>query len=62
MDDLFTIYVGMALTDAPEEFRDKFQNELKEMLRALVGVTVLDFIGLEGGSNVDVSRHDKKCT
>lgn len=58
----FTVYVGMALTDAPEEFRVDFQNELKDNLRALEGVIVLDFVGLENGSNTDVSRHDKKCT
>lgn len=57
-----TIYVGMALTDAPDEFRVDFQNELKTKLRLLKGVTILDFVGLENGSNVDVSRHDKKCT
>lgn len=57
-----TIYVGMALTDAPDEFRVNFQDALKDALRALDSVTILDFIGLEAGSNIDVSRHDKKCT
>ena len=57
----FTIYVGMALSDAPDEFRIDFQDDLKSQLRTLAGVTVLDFVGLEGGSNTDVSRHDKKC-
>lgn len=58
----FTIYVGMALTDAPEEFRTTFQAELKSLLREIDGVRVLDFVGLENGGNTDVSRHDKKCT
>jgi hypothetical protein len=31
-------------------------------LRKISGVEVLDFIGLEKGTNIDVSRHDKKCT
>lgn len=58
----FTIYVGMALTDAPEEFRTDFQQELKRQLRNIDKVRVLDFVGLENGSNTDVSRYDKKCT
>ncbi len=58
----FTIYVGMALTDAPVEFREDFQAELKHLLRQIPGVVILDFIGLVNGSNTDVSRYDKKCT
>ena len=57
-----TIYVGMALTEAPPEFRDDFQTELKSQLRALPDVRVLDFIGLENGTALDVYKHDKMCT
>lgn len=38
-----SIYVGMALSDAPEEFTGAFQDDLKAGLRALSGVEVLDF-------------------
>lgn len=57
-----TIYVGMALTEAPDEFRNDFQAELKQALRTIEGVKLLDFIGLENGTEVDVYRHDRKCT
>lgn len=57
-----TIYVGMALTDAPKEFRNRFQVELKDRLRELPEVEVLDFVGLENGSEVDVYEYDRKCT
>lgn len=40
---MFTIYVGMALNSAPEEFTGAFQNELKGALRAVDGTEVLDF-------------------
>ncbi len=52
----------MALTDAPEEFRGMFQNELKDALRTLPDVEVLDFIGLENGTEIDVYEYDRKCT
>ena len=57
-----TIYVGMALTDAPQEFRGEFQVELKAALRNIENVEVLDFIGLENGTEVDVYEYDRKCT
>ncbi|MBY0538232.1 hypothetical protein K2P47_02430 [Patescibacteria group bacterium] len=57
-----SMYVGMALTDAPPEFRIDFQNELKSELRKLPDVTVLDFVGLEDGTAVEVYNHDRKCT
>ena len=57
-----TIYVGMALTDAPEEFRTTFQAELKTALRKISDVEVLDFVGLEKGTAADVYEYDRKCT
>ena len=57
-----TIYVGMALTDAPPEFRDFFQSELKAELRKFDDVEVFDFVGLENGTAVDVYLHDRHCT
>ncbi len=57
-----TIYVGMALTDAPKEFRNRFQTELKNQLRSLPEIEVLDFVGLENGSEVDVYEYDRACT
>lgn len=62
MTAVVTVYVGMALTEAPPEFRDGFQQELKSGLRMLPGVTVLDFVGLEGGTALDVYRHDRGST
>lgn len=58
----FQIYVGMALTEAPEEFRTTFQDEVKSALRVLDNVEMLDFIGLQGGTAVDVFKHDIACT
>lgn len=55
------IYVGLALTGAPPEFRDTFQHELKSELRRLLEVEVLDFVGLENGTALDVYLHDRKC-
>lgn len=57
-----SLYVGQALTDAPDSFRIDFQNELKQELRKLPGVEVLDFVGLENGTALDVYLHDQKCT
>ncbi len=61
-----SIYVGMALTTAPPEFRDIFQKELKEKLRLLPGVTVLDFYWVAhselGGADVEVYEWDKTQT
>lgn len=37
------VYVGMALTHAPADYRDVFQVELKEKLRRIPSVEVLDF-------------------
>jgi len=59
-----TIYVGMALTAAPVEFRDTFQYELKAKLRQLPDVEVLDFSwtkhGPEANSNISVYQLDKE--
>jgi hypothetical protein len=59
-----TIYVGMALTAAPVEFRDTFQHELKAKLRLLPDVEVLDFswtkYGPDANSNISVYQLDKE--
>ena len=57
-----TIYVGMALTDAPKEFRIRFQDELKTQLRALPDIEVLDFVGLSGSTEEEVYTYDRSCT
>ncbi|MEZ4200542.1 MAG: hypothetical protein R3B69_03070 [Candidatus Paceibacterota bacterium] len=57
-----TIYVGMALTDAPESFRTDFQRDLKRKLTEVAGVHILDFVGLEKGTAEDVYYHDRDCT
>lgn len=59
--DYKKLYVGMALTEAPEEFRGAFQAEIKKGLSTLE-VEILDFIGLENGTEVDVYNHDRTCT
>lgn len=60
--DYRKVYVGMALTEAPEEFRVNFQRELKESLGSIQGLEILDFVGLEAGTDIDVYNHDAKCT
>jgi hypothetical protein len=61
-----TIYVGMALSGAPEEFRTDFQEALKGNLRTLPNVAVLDFSwtahGPEANSDISVYELDKKNT
>jgi len=57
----FHIYVGMALNDAPLEFKGNFQQELKRKLNAIPGVVVLDFVGTENGTALDVYEHDSSC-
>ena len=50
------IYVGCALTDAPEQFKtsvEDFKNALKKM-----GYEVFDFVGLTAGTALDVYRWD----
>lgn len=56
-----TVYVGMALTGSPEEYHNAFQHELKDALRAIDGIEVIDFI--EPGQDTDeaIVAHDKKC-
>lgn len=62
-----TMYVGMGLTQAPKEFRNDFQHELKTGLRALPDVEVLDFYGVDfdsvgEGVEVDVYELDRSHT
>ncbi len=56
----------MALTYAPVEFREEFQVVLKEKLRLLPDVTVLDFYWIAhselGGRDQDVYIWDKEQT
>lgn len=58
-----TIYVGMALSGAPEVFREEFQHTLKEQLRTIPEVSVLDFfwtaVGREAGNDKEVYTYDK---
>lgn len=60
------IYVGMALSGAPESFRTDFQHALKNKLRVLPDVAVLDFSwtahGPEANSDISVYELDKKNT
>lgn len=64
-----TIYVGMALTDAPEEFRTIFHDDLKNKLRAIPGIKVLDFYWVShsptGGDDIEVynlnEQHSKNA-
>ena len=56
------LYVGMGLTQAPKEFSKDFQNELKDDLRAIAGVEILNFIGLEEGTDKEVYQYDRDCT
>lgn len=51
----FSLYVGCALTKAPEEFKQNIQ-ALKERLREVCDV--LEFIGLVNGTAQDVYNHD----
>lgn len=63
---MFTIYVGMALKGAPEEFRTDFQRELKSKLRKVNNVEVLDFFweakGRNPEDNIEVYLWDKERT
>jgi len=56
------LYVGMGLTQAPKAFREDFQHELKSALRDIAGVSILDFVGLEGSTQGEVYSHDRTCT
>ncbi len=49
------IYLGCALTQAPEDFKAKVE-DLKNSLRA--NYEIFDFIGLEKGTPTDVYRWD----
>ncbi len=61
---MIKIYVGMALTGAPDEYRKDFHDELKASLRAESGVEVLDFFwvshGITAGQDKDVYLVDKE--
>lgn len=55
-DDKVTLYVGCALTQASEEFRQAVA-ELKIVLRG-VGFEILEFFDLKAGTPTEVTRHD----
>jgi nucleoside 2-deoxyribosyltransferase len=59
---LKTVYVGMGLTQAPQEFREDFQKSVKDELRKIGGIEVLDFVGLQGSTETEVYRYDRQCT
>jgi hypothetical protein len=50
-----SLYVGCALTHAPEEFKQNVQT-LKDRLKEVCNV--LEFVGLTNGTNNDVYNHD----
>lgn len=52
------LYVGVGLTKAPPEFK-AFAAEFRRRLKYYY--EVLDFVGLEGGTAVDVWNHDIGC-
>lgn len=57
-----TVYVRMGLTNAPKAFREGFQRVLKDALRDIPDVELLDFVGLVDGNKADVYQHDRRCT
>ena len=59
-----TIYIAMAITGSPDEYRVDFQKELKDGLRALPDVAILNFIDpkepeADGSNEQDIVDHDK---
>lgn len=54
---MIKLYVGCSLTHAPEGFKQKVQ-ELKEKLKKIPSVSVLEFLGLTNGTAHDVYVHD----
>jgi hypothetical protein len=58
------VYVGCALTLAPQAFRD-FVSDFKKRLASDYDVDVLEFVGLENGTPQEVYDHDlgnvRKC-
>ncbi len=54
------IYVGCGLTHAPESFKKAVQ-QLKEALKSVSNLVVLEFLGLENGTARDVFIHDIGC-
>lgn len=58
MSNRLNMYVGCGLTVAPESFRSEVIS-LKDRLSA--DFSILEFLGLVNGTNVDVYHHDMKC-
>lgn len=54
---MLKLYVGCGLTHAPEDFQQKVV-ELKERLRSIPSVSVLEFLGVTNGTAHDVYVHD----
>lgn len=59
----FTIYVGMGLTNAPDEFRKNFHDDLKARLREIEDIEILDFFWTSNsptaGDDVEVYELDE---
>lgn len=59
-----TVYVGMALTQAPIEFRTIFHDALKKSLREITDVEILDFFwvsnGITAGEDIEVFELDEQ--
>jgi hypothetical protein len=51
------IYIGCALTHASEEFKKQI-NELKQKLKEIPSISVLEFLGSTDGNPRDVYVHD----
>ena len=54
-----TIYVGMALTVSPKDFRTTFYNELNEKLQQLPEVDVLYFLDPSTGTPEKALEHNR---
>ena len=57
MRNQFLVYVGCGLTDAPQEFTDQV-GKLKENLREIPHVRVLDFVGQDDTDPIEVRKND----
>jgi hypothetical protein len=56
------VYVGMGLTHAPESYRTRFHDMLKNALERELNIEMLEFEGIEEGDAVDEYTHDKAST
>ena len=56
-----TVYIGMALTNAPKDFVDEFYPELCSALEATGNIEIIKFLGLEAGEPLSVHKYDTGC-